>query len=147
MHLFLFLLAHAEPPVVDSENCSALWADTFNAGRDAKAGQSGNGLFRALDKLEASTKKKRPEVQVLSCTAGPPDTSTIDVWYGHREFDANGNAIVQGTCTSVDVIEVQGKKRDTCRRFPTSRICLHKNDRTKVHIAVGDSQLVDCPAD
>lgn len=146
--VFLALSVLATPALANettSENCGQLWADYYNAARTSPPGSTGNALFKAADKLGSLGKKKPAEVLVASCTAGPEDTSTIDVWAGQRLFDDAGNPIVQGTCTTVDVIEVQGKKRDRCRRFPTSRICRHVDDRSRIEIAVGDSVEVDCP--
>ncbi|MFK7927987.1 MAG: hypothetical protein AB8H79_07345 [Myxococcota bacterium] len=146
--MVLAMATLASPATADettTENCGQLWADYFNRVHAPEPGTSGSTLFRLADKVGSLGRKKAPEVIVASCKAGPPNTSTIDVWAGQREFDVAGNPIVKGTCTTVDVIEIQGKKRNRCRRFPTSRICRQLDDPSVFEIAVGGSSIVECP--
>lgn len=145
--LFLSLLSPAaQAGEVTTENCGALWEAYFNRGLGPAESSKPRSAFEVADKIASFGKKKRPEVVVASCTAGEPDSSTITTWNGQQIVDQQGRPVVTATCTKVDVVEVQGKKRDRCRRFPTSRICYSVNDETKYEVAVGSSSEVSCPA-
>ena len=138
--------AHAADkyPVLNNQECAELWETTYTQANLAQYNSSANSVNLPPVIGKALTKKPIPTV-VHTCDLVSSNSSRVQTWRGQRRYDYSGNRIDLGICSTYNVIEVQGRKRNRYRQFTGARICRDLNNPSDVQIFVGSSQRINAP--